>query len=80
MMATCLTLLAASSIKTDCDTSALSTPGEASRPGTAAFKLSSHFILDQEQSTMRVDVDMIAEIDKADADEIRRTRARILCV
>lgn len=26
---------------------------------------------------MRVDVDMIAEIDKADADEIRRTRARV---
>lgn len=49
MMATCLTLLAASSIKTDCDASTLSAPGEARRPGTAAFKLSSHFILDHNQ-------------------------------
>lgn len=50
MMATCLTLLAASSIKTDCDASAVSTPGEASRPGTAAFKLSSHFIFVHDQN------------------------------
>jgi hypothetical protein len=67
MMATCLTLLAASSIKTDCDASTLSVPCEASRPGTAAFKLSSHFIFDQGQNTGKT----FPGIDKAGPMQMR---------